>query len=105
MTLKYLDTVPYQGDLEVRAAAVRIFQDSRSTIGVSSRGNDTLRHCERVAVALLRSYTTMDNQGGREYALLYAKVADMFGALWYFSSGAQSRIQYRALRAELFQEA
>ena len=102
-TVKYIETVPFHADPEVRAAALRIFQDSRAFFGASTRtGNATLKHCEQVAVHLLRTYTTMDNQGGREYALLYAKVADLFGALWYYSGNAQNRIKYRHLRAALY---
>ena len=103
MTLKYLDTVPHQADPEVRAAAVRIFHDSRAFFGASNRaGNATLQHCENVAATLVRTYTLMNNQGGQENALLYAKVADLFGALWYYSSNAQNRIKYRHLRAALY---
>lgn len=105
MTLAYIENVPHRLDEEVRAAALRIFEDSRGIGGGYMRGNDTLKHCEQVAVVLLRTYTLMDNQGGREYALLYARVADLFAALWYFSSGAKSRIEYRHLRTELFEKA
>jgi hypothetical protein len=44
----------------------------------------------------------MQNQGGTENAVLYAKVADLFGALWYYSGNAQRRIKYRALKADLY---
>ena len=101
MTLKYLDQIPHHLDPEVRAAAVRIFLDSRTSETSWSRGNDVLKHCEQVAVHLIRSYVLLNNQGGSEYALLYAKVADLFGALWYLSSGAQTRIKYRALMKAL----
>ncbi len=104
MTLKYLDQIPHHLDPEVRAAALRIFHDSRRTSLSWVKGNATLQHCENVAVTLVRTYTLMNNEGGSQYALLYAKVADLFGALWYFSSGAQTRIKYRALRAELYEK-
>lgn len=104
MTLKYLDQIPHHLDPEVRAAALRIFHDSRRFETSWSRGNDALKHCEEVAVRLVRSYVLLNNQGGQEYALLYAKVADLFGALWYFSSGCQTRIQYQALRADLYEK-
>lgn len=102
MTLKYLDVVPHQADPEVRAAALRIFEDSRRFFNATNhRGNDTLKHCETVAATLVRTYVLMQNQGGTENAVLYAKVADLFSALWYYSSGAQRRIEYRHLRARL----
>lgn len=104
-TVKYIDQIPHHLDPEVRAAAVRIFLDSRKSETSWSRGNDVLKHCEDVAVRLIRSYVLLNNQGGSEYALLYAKVADLFAALWYFSSGARTRIQYRHLRADLFEKA
>jgi hypothetical protein len=105
-TVKYIDVVPYQADPEVRAVALRIFQDSRVFFGATDRrGNDTLKHCENVAVRMVRTYTLMGNKGGSENALLYAKVAELFGALWYYSSGAQRRIQYRHLRADLYKKA
>lgn len=105
MTLKYIEQVPHHLDEEVRAAAVRIFWDSRTSETSWSRGNAVLKHCENVAVHLVRTYVLMGNSGGNEYALLYAKVADLFGALWYFSSGCQTRIKYRALRADLYEDA
>ena len=105
MTLKYLDQIPHHLDPEVRAAALRIFVDSRETRLSWMRGNATLKHCEEVAVRLVRSYVLLNNEGGNEYARLYAKVADLFGALWYFSSGCQTRIQYQALRADLYRQA
>jgi hypothetical protein len=101
MTLKYIEQIPHHLDPEVREAAVRIFEDSRAFFGRRT-GNDTLKHCEEVAVRLVRTYTLMNNEGGREYALLYARVADLFGALWYYSGNAQRRIKYRALRADLY---
>lgn len=103
-SVKYLDQIPHHLDPEVRAAALRIFVDSRRTRLSWMKGNATLQHCENVAVTLVRTYTLMNNEGGSEYALLYAKVADLFGALWYFSSGCQTRIKYRALRADLFEK-
>jgi hypothetical protein len=102
VTLTYIEQIPYVQDEEVRKHALQIFRDSRRT-GLSwVKGNATLQHCENVAVTLVRTYTLMGNTGGSEYALLYAKVADLFGALWYFSSGAQRRIEYRHLQSELF---
>ena len=101
MTVKYIEVVPHHLDPEVRITAVRIFEDSRAFFGRPT-GNDTLKHCEEVAARLVRTYTLLDNEGGREYALLYAKVADLFGALWYYSGNAQQRIKYRALRADLY---
>lgn len=103
-TVKYIDQIPHHLDPEVRAAALRLFHDSRDIGGGFKRGNATLKHCEEVAVRLVRSYVLLNNQGGSEYALLYAKVADLFGALWYFSSGCQTRIKYRALRADLYEK-
>lgn len=103
-TVKYLDQIPHHLDPEVRAAALRIFVDSRTSETSWSRGNDALKHCEQVAVHLLRTYVLMGNTGGSEYALLYAKVADLFGALWYLSSCCQNRIKYRALRADLYRQ-
>lgn len=104
-TVKYIDVVPYQADPEVRAAALRIFEDSRRFFNATNhRGNDTLKHCEKVAERLVRTYVLVQNQGGNEYALLYAKVADLFGALWYYSSGAQKRVKYRALLADLYRQ-
>lgn len=104
MTLKYIDSIPHVLDEEVRAAALRIFLDSRTSETSWSRGNDALKHCEQVAVHLIRTYVLMGNTGGSEYAVLYAKVADLFGALWYYSSGCQTRIKYRALRTELYEK-
>lgn len=103
-TVKYIDQIPHHLDPEVRAAALRIFHDSRETHLSWMRGNATLKHCEEVAVRLVRSYVLLNNQGGSEYALLYAKVADLFGALWYFSSGCQTRIKYQALLADLYRQ-
>lgn len=102
MTLKYINDIPYVRDAEVCAAALRVFQDSRSAL--CEPGNATLLHCENVAVRLVRTYVLMGD-GAAENAVLYAKVADLFGALWYFSSGCQTRIKYRALRADLFEKA
>lgn len=104
-TVKYIENIPHHLDPEVRAAALRLFVDSRGISGGLQRGNNALKHCENVAVTLLRTYTLMNNQGGSEYALLYARVADLFGALWYYSSGCQTRIKYRALRADLYEDA
>jgi CRISPR/Cas system CMR-associated protein Cmr3 (group 5 of RAMP superfamily) len=102
-TVKYIETVPFHADEEVRAAALRIFQDSRRFFNATNhRGNDTLKHCETVAMTLVRTYVLMQNQGGTENAVLYAKVADLFGALWYYSGNAQRRIKYRALKADLY---
>ena len=104
MTLKYIDQIPHHLDPEVRAKALRIFYSSRDIGGGLQQGNEALQHCENVAVMLVRTYTLMGNESGREYALVYAKVADLFGALWYYSHGAQTRIKYRALRTELYEK-
>lgn len=102
MTLAYIEQIPHVQDPEVMRHAVQIFRDSRRT-GLSwTTGNDCLKHCENVAVHLVRTYVLMSNEGGTQNALLYAKVADLFGALWYFSSGAQQRIKYRHLQSRLF---
>ena len=104
-TVKYIDVVPHAQDPEVLRHAVQIFQDSRRT-GLSwMQGNATLQHCENVAVTLVRTYVLMGNQGGFENAVLYAKVADLFGALSYYSSGAQRRIEYRHLQELLYPQA
>lgn len=103
-TLKYIDQIPHHLDPEVRRHALQIFRDSRSVETSWSRGNNALQHCERVAMQLVRTYVLMGNLGGFENAVLYAKVADLFGALWYFSSGCQTRIKYQAIRADLFEK-
>ena len=102
MALTYIDNIPHRLDPEVMRHAVQIFQDSRTAPTSWSRGNDVLKHCEDVAVHLVRTYTLMDNEGGQQNALLYAKVADLFGALWYFSAGCARRIEYRHLQSRLF---
>lgn len=102
MTLAYIDNVPHHLDPEVVRHAVQIFRDSRTAPTSWSRGNDVLKHCENVAVHLVRTYVLMGNEGGQQNAVLYAKVADLFGALWYFSSGAARRIEYRHLQSRLF---
>lgn len=104
MTLAYIDSVPHHLDPEVLRHAVQIFRDSRRTGLPWTTGNATLQHCENVAVSLVRTYVLMGNTGGYENAVLYAKVADLFGALWYFSSGCQTRIKYQAIRADLFEK-
>lgn len=104
-TVKYIDVIPHQADPEVREKALRIFLDSRRSETSWSRGNDALKHCEDVAVHLVRTYVLMGNEGGNENAVLYAKVADLFGSLWYHSSACQTRIKYRALQGRLFPEA
>lgn len=103
MTLAYIENVPYRLDEEVRKHALQIFRDSRHQHS-GLRGNAVLRHCETVAVTLVRTYVLMGNEGGTQNAVLYAKVADLFGALWYYSSGAQRRIEYRHLVAGLYPE-
>jgi len=102
MTLAYIENVPYRLDEEVRKHALQIFRDSRGIGAGNLRGNDVLRHCETVAATLVRTYVLMGNEGGTQNAVLYAKVADLFGALWYYSSGAQRRIEYRHLVAGLY---
>lgn len=102
MSLAYIDVVPHHLDEEVLRHALQIFRDSRKSETSWSRGNISLRHCENVAVQLVRTYTLMGNEGGAQNAVLYAKVADLFGALWYYSSGAQQRIKYRHLQSQLF---
>lgn len=104
MTLAYIEQIPHVRDEEVRKHALQIFRDSRKTETSWARGNDALQHCERVAVQLVRTYVLMGNTGGFENAVLYAKVADLFGALWYFSSGCQTRIKYQALLADLYRQ-
>lgn len=101
MTLAYLETVPHHLDEEVVRHALQIFRDSRRFETSWSRGNDVLKHCENVAVHLVRTYVLMGNESGQQNALLYAKVADLFGALWYFSSGCARRIEYRHLQSRL----
>lgn len=102
MTLAYIEQIPHRLDPEVMRHAVQIFRDSRRTGLPWTTGNATLQHCENVAVSLVRTYVLMGNTGGYENAVLYAKVADLFGALWYHSSGAARRIEYRHLQSRLF---
>lgn len=100
MALKYEADLPYSDDAEVRETALRLFRNARAAAadgGGDRRGNASLLHAQTVAVNLVQTYVLMENEGGRQYAVLYAKAASLLGMLAYFSSMARSTCNLRHL--------
>ncbi len=107
MTVKHLKDVPYTDDAQVREVAVRLWRTGRdSGLGGSSTitGNESLLHAEKVARRLALQYLLIENEGGNQYAVRYAKAAALLGALVYHSSMAQSTVAWRSLQARLTEQ-
>lgn len=101
MALKYLADLPYADDIEVRAAALRLFLNARADLGDGGgekRGNATLLHAEQVAIRLMHSMVLATGPGEDTIVLarIYAKTASLLGMMAYFSGMAQNTVTVRS---------
>jgi hypothetical protein len=95
---KFPMTIPYRDNREVMDTAARLLRDTRrQRLSNWSLGLASLEHCQDVARHLVLSYVKQNNQGGFEYALLYARVEEVFAAWAYRLSMAESSVTYREL--------
>ena len=96
-TVKVPMPIPHRDDAEVMRTAARLLRDTRGYDTPWSRGIASLDHARDVARNLTLSYVLLNNQGGFEYALIYAKVEQVFAAWSYRLSMAESAVTYRSL--------
>lgn len=96
-TVKIPTPIPHRVDAEVMKVALRLLRVTRTMAGPSGKGVASLDHTREVAKNLVLSYVLLNNQGGFEYAVLYAKVEQVFAAWSYRLSMAESAVTYRSL--------
>lgn len=96
-TVKIPMPIPHRDDAEVMQVAARLLRDTRRHDTPWSKGLASLDHARDVARNLALSYVLLNNQGGFEYAVLYAKIEQVFDAWSYRLSMAESAVTYRSL--------
>lgn len=89
--------IPHRENQEVMQTAARLLRVTRTMAGPVGKGLASLDHTREVAKNLVLSYVLLNNQGGFEYALLYARVEEVFSAWSYRLSMAESAVTYREL--------
>jgi hypothetical protein len=96
-TVKVPMPIPHRDDAEVMETAARLLRNTRQLNGPLGRGLASLDHTREVAKNLALSYVLLNNQGGFELALRYARVEEVFAAAAYRLSMAESAVTYRSL--------
>lgn len=89
--------IPHRDNPEVMETAARLLRSTRQMKSKLGAGLMSLDHTCEVAKNLVLSYVLLNNQGGFEYALLYARVEEVFSAWSYRLSMAESAVTYREL--------